>query len=79
MHIVGRRGGKQVRNPVSKHPPIRFSLSEENERADARRDGRICPAKANPQANGGRGKFISSAEPTASRIGNHTRLINSLM
>ena len=38
------------RNPVSKHQPIRLSLSVENKRADAGRDGRTRLARPISQA-----------------------------
>ena len=41
------------RNPVSKHQPIRFSLSVKNERADGERDGRTRLAAPNSQARTG--------------------------
>ena len=41
------------RDPVSKHQPIRFSLSVENERADVGRDGRAGLARPNYQARMG--------------------------
>ena len=41
---------------MSKHQPIRFSLSVENERADAGRGGRTRLAKSNSQARAGTGK-----------------------
>ena len=40
-------------NPVSKHQPIRFSLSVENERADAGHDSRTRFAESNSQARTG--------------------------
>ena len=54
-------GGNAVteieRKPVSKHQPIRFSLSVENERADAGRDGQACLARPTFQARTGTGKY----------------------
>ena len=44
---------KSRRNPVS----ARFSLSVENERADAGRDGQTCLARPNSQARTGTAKF----------------------
>ena len=37
---------------------IRFSLSFENEQADAGRDGRICLARLNSQARAGTGENV---------------------
>ena len=47
---------------------IRFSLSVENNRTDAGRGGRTCRARPN-----------SSVWLTMRRIGNHTRLIHTLL
>ena len=47
-------GGNPV---VSKHQPIRFSPSVENEQADAGRDGRTRLARPNSQARTGTGKY----------------------
>ena len=44
------------RNSVSKHQPIRFSLSVKNERADTGWDGRTCLARLVSQARTGTGK-----------------------
>ena len=47
------------RNPVSKHQPIRFSLSVENEQADAGRDYRTRLVRPYSQARErGQGIFI---------------------
>ena len=46
------------RNPVSKHQPIRFSLSIENERAGAGRDGRTRLARPNSQGTNGDREII---------------------
>ena len=48
------------RNPVIKHQPIRFSLTVENERADAGRDGRTRLARPNSQARTETGKSLLS-------------------
>ena len=58
---------------------IRFSLSIENEQADAGRDGRPRLARPNYQgANGDREIFIFPVQLTTSRIGNLPRLIYTL-
>ena len=49
-----------VANPASKH---RFSLSVENERADAGRDDRTCLARTNSQVQTGTGDFSSPFFP----------------
>ena len=41
---------ESLRNPASKHQPIRFSPGVENEQADAGRNGRTCLARPNTQA-----------------------------
>ena len=58
----------------------RFSLSMENEKADAGRDGRR-PYRETifSGANGDRGIFIFLVQLTTSRIGNLTRLIHTLL
>ena len=55
------------RNPVSKHQPIRFSLSVETERADAGRNGRTSLGRLNSHARTGTGKhnFTSFSLPHA--------------
>ena len=45
------------RKPASKHQPIRFSPSVENEQADAGRDGRTRLERPNSQARKGTGKY----------------------
>ena len=45
------------RNPASKHQPIRFSTSVENEQANAGRDGRTRLARPISQARKGTGKY----------------------
>ena len=44
------------RNPVSKHQPIRFSLSVDNERADAGRADRTEPVSRDHLLGGERGQ-----------------------
>ena len=54
---------------MSKYQPIRFSLSVENERADAGRDGRTCLARPNSRARTGTGKYsFSPVQLTTRRI-----------
>ena len=53
----------------------RFSLSEEDEQADAGRDCRSRLARLSYQARTGTGEFISPVQLTTSRIGNLTRLM----
>ena len=55
----------------------RFSRRVENEQANARREGRTCVAKFSG-ASGDRGKKLFPVQLATSRIGNVTRLINSL-
>ena len=59
----------------------RFSLSvDEDEQADAEQDGRTRLARQNSQARTGTGKnscFL--VQLTTSRVGNHTRLIHTLL
>ena len=43
MYVDYDAATESGRNPVSKHQPIRFNLSVENERADAGRDGKAEP------------------------------------
>ena len=58
----------------------RFSLSVENEQADAGRDGRTRLARPNSQARTGTGKYsFFPVQLTTSRIGNLTRLIYTLL
>ena len=57
LALYRRNLGRKAGGPLSKHQPIRFSLSVENERADAGRDGRTCLARPNSQARTGTGKF----------------------
>ena len=58
------------RNSASKHQPIRFILSVENERADAGRDGRTSFARPNFQARTGTTKKNSfPVQVITSRIG----------
>ena len=49
---------ESVRNSVSKHQPIRFSLSVENERTDAGRDGTAEPVSRDhiPRREWGQGR-----------------------
>ena len=69
----GRRRGKR---DVS----TRFSLSVENEWADAGWDGRTRLARHNLSgANGDRDKNIFPFQLTTSRIDDHYRLINTLL
>ena len=56
----------------------RFSLSVENEQADAERDGRIRLASPYSQARK-QGKIVSPVQLATSRIGNHIRLIHTLL
>ena len=51
------------KNPVNKHQPIRFSLSVENKRADAGRDGRTLLARQILRREWGQGNahFLCSA------------------
>ena len=68
------------RNPVSKHQPIRFTPSVENERANVGWDGRTRLARPNFQA---RTRTVTKSffpiQRTTSRIGNNTRLIQTLL
>ena len=57
-----------------------FSLSVKNERADAGRDGRTRLARPSSQrANEDRENIIFPVQLTTSRIGNHARLIHTLL
>ena len=58
----------------------RFSLSVKNQRAGTGRDGRTCLAKVNSQVRRGQGKlFFPCSDTTTSKIGNHTRLVHTLL
>ena len=59
----------------------RFSLMRhvENEQADAGRDGQTCLARPNSQARTGAEKHIFHVQLTMSRVGNLTRLTDSLV
>ena len=61
----GHRRGKLEDSPLVS-TIYRFSLGVENERADEKRDGRICIARPNSQARTGL---------TMRGIGNHTLLM----
>ena len=64
------------RNPVSRH---HIQPECGDEQADAGRDCRTCFARSNSQARTGTVKHLfSPVQLTTSRIGNHTRLINTL-
>ena len=69
-------GGKNKRTP----PRVctRFSLSMENEQADAGQDGQTCLARPNSQARTGIGIFFL-VHLTTNRIGNLTRLMYTLL
>ena len=57
-----------------------FSLKVENEQADAVRDGQTCLARPNTPAQTGTGeKKVFPVQLTMSRIGNHSRLIHTLL
>ena len=58
---------------------IQYDKCVENKRADARRDGRTRLARLNSQTRTGSGKNIFPVQPTTSTIGNHTRLIQTLL
>ena len=55
-----------------------FSLSVENEWADAGRDGRTCLARPNSQARTGT-FFFFTVQLTTRRIGNNNRLVDTLL
>ena len=58
----------------------RFYLSVENEQADAGRDDRTRLARPNSQRRErGQGNLDFPVQLTTSRIGNHTRLIHTLL
>ena len=58
----------------------RFSLSVKNEKANAGRDGRTCLARPNSQARTGQDNILFPVQlTTSSRIGNLTRLVDTLL
>ena len=57
----------------------KFSLGLENERADARRDGRTCLARPISQRGRGQGEFIFPVQLTKREMGNQTRLVSTLL
>ena len=67
------------RYSVSKHQPIRFSPSEENEWADAEWDGPPRLARSNSQARTGIWNASFFLLLTTSEIGNVTRMIHTLL
>ena len=68
-HDIVAESGRDERNPGAS----RFSLAVENERTVARRDGRSCLARPNPQARTGTGKNIFPVHLITSRVGNHAQ------
>ena len=67
------------RNPVSRHQ-IQLNLSAEKDQAGAGRDRRTCLERQNSQARTRTGKnMFFPVQLTLSRIGNHIRLIHTLL
>ena len=76
MNIALCTAAEIGRNPVSKH---QIQPEHGNKQADVRGDRRTRFATKFSGANGDREKCIFPAQLTTSRIGNHTRLVHTLL